>query len=105
MHRTLAASIALLLVSGTVRAEEPTPQGEGAQGDKKLAGMSIVGNDEAPKSLVIVPWKSSDLGDGLDVSRVLDDGRQPVDRDVFIRELDYYQIRAESLGAQRGDAH
>ena len=55
--------------------------------------MSIVGNDEAPKSLVIVPWKSSELGDMLDVSRALDDGRQPVDRDVFKRQLDYYQIR------------
>ena len=61
--------------------------------DKQLSGMSIVGNDEAPKSLVIVPWKSSDLGDPLDVSRVLDDGRQPVDRDVFMRALDYYEIR------------
>jgi len=52
-----------------------------------------VGNDEAPKSLVIVPWKSSELGSTLDVSRALDDGRQPVDRDVFMRALDYYQIR------------
>jgi len=61
-----------------------------------------VGNDEAPKSLVIVPWKSSGLGDTLDVSRVLDDGRQPVDKDVFMRELDYYQIRTgsrEGLGS------
>jgi hypothetical protein len=58
--------------------------------------MSIVGNDEAPKSLVIVPWKSSDLGDVLDVSRILDDGRRPVDKDVFRRELDYYQIWAHS---------
>ncbi len=55
--------------------------------------MSIVGNDEAPKSLVIVPWKSSELGDTLDVSRALDDGRQPVDRDVFMRALTYYEIR------------
>jgi hypothetical protein len=40
-----------------------------------------------------VPWKTSELGDMLDVSRALDDGRQPVDRDVFNRQLDYYQIR------------
>ena len=55
---------------------------------------SIVGNDDAPKSLVIVPWKSSEPGDTLEVSRALDDGRQPVDRDVFQRALDYYQIRS-----------
>jgi hypothetical protein len=66
----------------------------GDDGDKVLSGMSIVGNDDAPKSLVIVPWKSSELGHTLDVSRGLDDGRQPVDRDVFMRELEYYQIRA-----------
>ncbi len=89
MFRTLAYCIPLLLLAGAVGAEEP-----GHEGDKRLSGMSIVGNDEAPKSLVIVPWKSSGLGDTLDVSRILDDGRQPVDRDVFMRQLQYYQIRA-----------
>jgi hypothetical protein len=68
----------------------------GDEPDKLISGMSIVGNDEAPKSLVIVPWKSSELGDALDVSRALDDGRRPVDRDVFMRELDYYQITTGS---------
>jgi len=66
----------------------------GKDDDKLLSGMSVVGNDEAPKSLVIVPWKSSELGEALEVSRVLDDGREPVDRDVFQRGLDYYRIRS-----------
>jgi len=61
--------------------------------EKLVSGMSIVGNDEAPKSLVIVPWKSSDLGETLDVSKRMDDGRGPVDREVFVRALDYYEIR------------
>jgi hypothetical protein len=86
----------LLLVVGGARGEEPA-----GEEDKQLSGMSIVGNDEAPKSLVIVPWKSSELGDSLAVSRVLDDGRQPVDRDVFMRELDYYRIWAESQESGR----
>ena len=97
MFRTLVCCISLLLVTGAARAEEAADEG-----DKLLSGMSIVGNDEAPKSLVIVPWKSSGLGDALDVSRVLDDGRQPVDKDVFMRELDYYKIRTgsrEGLGS------
>src|SRR5262245_5657596 len=34
-----------------------------ANDDKTLSGMSILGNQEAPKALVIVPWKSSQLGD------------------------------------------
>ncbi len=69
---------------------------DGAEsGDKVLSGMSVVGNDDAPKSLVIVPWKSSELGTRLDVSQIVDDGRQPVDREVFTRELNYYRISTE----------
>ena len=29
---------------------------------KSLSGISIVGNKETPKSLFIVPWKSSEIG-------------------------------------------
>ena len=63
---------------------------------KVISGMSILGNQEAPKSLVIVPWKSSELGDSLGISTMLDDSRQPVDRDVFMRALSYYEIRSET---------
>jgi hypothetical protein len=44
---------------------------------------------------VIVPWKSSELGTRLDVSKMLDDGLRPVDKEVFMRELEYYEIRSE----------
>ncbi len=95
MYRKVACCLALILLPAAVRAEEPVKLADAAgKGEKVLSGMSIVGNDEAPKSLVIVPWKSSELGDTLDVMRALDDGRQPVDRDVFMRELTYYEIRA-----------
>jgi hypothetical protein len=97
MCRIIAYVLPLLLLICSVSAAEESKQ----EGDKLLSGMSIVGNDEAPKSLVIVPWKTSDMGDGLDVSRMLDDGRQPVDRDVFMRALDYYEIRE---GKQPGPA-
>ena len=65
-------------------------------GDKALTGMSILGNQEAPKSLVIVPWKSSEIGAGIGVSRALDTRIRAVDKDVFVRELKYYSIRAGS---------
>lgn len=61
---------------------------------KTLSGMSILGNEEAPKSLVIIPWKSSELGDDIDLSDSLDDRARPVDKDVFLRELNYYEIRS-----------
>ena len=66
-----------------------------ASGEKTLSGMSILGNQEAPKSLVIVPWKSSRIGDGLGLEDHLDDSRKPVDREVFARELAYYEIRSQ----------
>ena len=95
MFRTMLCFASLLLAAGTAVAEEAAE----TAGERSL-GMSIVGNDEAPKSLVIVPWKSSELGDMLDVSRALDDGRQPVDRDVFNRQLNYYEIRLAPLATR-----
>jgi hypothetical protein len=74
---------------------ESKQQGK-AEGDVEMSGMSILGNDEAPKSLVIVPWKSSQLGDMPGLSKLLDDSTQPVDKDVFMRELAYYEIRTNS---------
>ena len=61
----------------------------------KALGMSILGNQEAPKALVIVPWKSSELGHGPGVSMLLDNSRRPVDKEVFMRMLSYYEIRSE----------
>src|SRR3989442_6737760 len=62
----------------------------------KALGMSILGNQEAPKALVIVPWKSSELGNGPNVSTLLDDSRLPIDKQGFIRMLSYYEIRSET---------
>jgi hypothetical protein len=59
---------------------------------KALSGMSIVGNDEAPKSLYIVPWKSSEIGVETSLSSMLNDKEMPVDREVFKRQLDFYQV-------------
>ena len=68
--------------------------------EKVLGGMSIVGNDEAPKSLAIVAWKASELGDTLNALRALNPGLEPVDKEVFMRQLDYYQIMAGSQAPQ-----
>lgn len=71
-------------------ATTPAPPG----GDVKMSGMSILGNEDAPKSLVLVPWKSSQLADMPSVSRLLDSSTQPVDKEVFLRELSYYEFKA-----------
>ena len=64
--------------------------------DKVISGMSILGNQDAPKSLVIVPWKSSELGESVGISTMLDDSRLPIDKEVFMRMLSYYEIRSET---------
>ena len=60
---------------------------------KTLSGISIIGNKDAPKSLYIVPWRSSELGIESDLnSSLLNEGMHPVDKDVFVRELNFYEI-------------
>ena len=100
----------LLLATGVVLADEASEEAPEAErvaeaaetqkpkteGTKELAGMSVLGNQEAPKSLVIVPWKSSGIGETLGISAMLDDSRQPVDKEVFMRALSYYEIRSET---------
>jgi hypothetical protein len=65
-------------------------------GVKSMSGMSILGNEEAPKALVIVPWKSSRIGDEVGVVNAMDERARPVDKEVFMREVHYYGLRAGS---------
>lgn len=66
----------------------------GGSEPKMISGISIVGNNEAPKSLFIVPWKSSEIGSETSLTPgMMDDSMRPVDRDVFMREIDFYEIR------------
>ncbi|MDH3626715.1 MAG: hypothetical protein OEV00_00050 [Acidobacteriota bacterium] len=108
--KRFARTAILLLVATTAAAEEPltdassteTPTSKPAAADgapKALSGMSILGNQEAPKSLVIVPWQSSAPGTAIGISTLLDDSRRPVDRDVFLRALSYYEIRTETTNS------
>ena len=73
--------------------------------DDANLGMSILGNQEAPKALVIVPWKGSVLGNAQGISTLLDDSKLPIDKEVFMRMLSYYEIRsgtARPAGAPAG---
>jgi len=57
-----------------------------------LGRTEITGNQELPKVLYIVPWKKSDPGElmGRPVNTLLDEVLAPVDREEFLREVDYY---------------
>jgi hypothetical protein len=94
--------VALCVAGLSATAQEAPPEtaaqtvaaGAAPNDPKAMSGMSILGNQETPKSLVIVPWKSSEIGNGIGVSRALDTRIRAVDKDVFMRELKYYAIRS-----------
>ena len=107
MTRPFFCFVPLLLAASAVAADDSARDAKAGasasangpsapHGDVTMSGMSILGNDEAPKSLVLVPWKSSQLGDMPALSKLPDDSIRPVDKEVFSRELSYYQIRSNS---------
>ena len=83
----VAVIVSLPLVAVAKDKGKKAPEDEA----KALSGISIVGNKEAPKSLFIVPWKSSDLASESSMSsKLLNEKLQAVDKDVFERELEFY---------------
>jgi hypothetical protein len=92
MLKYFISAVFLIWMSGAVAlAADKAKKDEGEA--KEVSGMSIVGNNETPKSLVIVPWKSSEIGQETKLnSNLLNDGLTPVDKDVFMRELEFYKL-------------
>ena len=91
MVRKLAVCLCLVLFTAVTAMAQDTKTHK-KQDAKEMSGMSIVGNDEAPKSLYIVPWKSSEIGVETNFNMMLNDGDMPVDRVVFTRQLEFHQI-------------
>jgi hypothetical protein len=58
----------------------------------ELENTQITGNRELPRVMYVVPWKKPDLGDfgGRPAKSLLDELLQPLDRDVFKRQVRYY---------------
>ena len=58
----------------------------------ELGRTEITGNQELPKVMYIVPWQKSDPGDlmGRPVNTLLDEVLAPIDREEFLRQVDYY---------------
>lgn len=79
-----------LEAAGDPRREEPGDRA--AMDELDLGRTEITGNQELPKVLYIVPWQKSDPGDllGRPVNTLLDEVLAPLDREEFIRQVDYY---------------
>jgi sensor domain CHASE-containing protein len=70
---------------------------EPASSTRPEAGTRIVGSDEAPAVLSIVPWQDRELGTAPGqiappVGSVLDDALRPVDRAEMQREIEYLKV-------------
>ena len=91
MYRKVILCLSVILFS-TVTATAKNVNENKPLEIKELSGISIIGNDEAPKYLYIVPWKSSELGEETSLDMMLNEGDVPVDRDVFMRQLEFYQV-------------
>jgi len=69
-----------------------TTTGSRVMDSMELSRTEITGNQELPKVLYIVPWQKSDPGDlmGKPVNTLMDEVLAPVDREEFIRQVEYY---------------
>jgi len=79
--------IFLLIISA------PTLADEALNDAKELDGISVIGNRELPKALVIVPWKAPEPGDlnASPLQSLIDEVLGPVDKDVHKRKVSYYE--------------
>lgn len=84
--------ICLFLICGVTYAEE-NPKVQIPGDIQELDGISVIGNRELPKALVIVPWKAPEPGelDGSPLQSLLDEVLGPVDKDVHKRKVSYYE--------------
>lgn len=82
-------AIVVLLLAGIV-------PGVLAEERLEMEGTAIIGNQELPKVLYIVPWKPSELPDLSEppLQSLIDDALAPVDREEFRREVIYHDALA-----------
>ena len=81
--------VSLLLISQSSLAEDRL----------NMPGTEIIGNQELPKALYIVPWKKSSLPDlgAPPLQSLISDALSPLERNEFRRQIRYYY----QLSAQR----
>ncbi len=83
-----ALALALVLAALTVRAETRI----------EMQGTAVIGNQELPQILYIVPWKKSGLPNmgRPPINQLVDEVLAPLDREEFRREIYYHRVFFEN---------
>ena len=65
---------------------------------KARTGTTVIGEQEAPIGLYIMPWRQSLAQAGLErPARLLDEALLPLDPDVFKRQVEYHRALSAHL--------
>jgi hypothetical protein len=87
----------------SANAKPAGPKSPSTNDKLQLGTATVTGDREQPKVMYVVPWKKPDIGDpeGKPMNSLVDEILSPVDRDVFKREVSYYQT-VKSEASQNG---
>jgi hypothetical protein len=85
--------------AGKPAANAPVDKPASQRGNDQLTldATVVTGNRELPKVMYIVPWKKAELSNlpGQPFNTLIDEALAPVDREVFRREVAYYDVVAD----------
>jgi hypothetical protein len=93
-------------VGKTPAGQKPANAKSTATDRLQLGTATVTGDREQPKVMYVVPWKKPDIGDaqGKPMNSLVDEILSPVDRDVFKREVRYYQTVNSEAGQNGASA-
>ena len=90
LHRVTLILVLAAAVTAPVAFGADNSQPDGI---KQMQGIGIVGNKEAPKSLFIVPWQTTEHKQETSLSsNFTDSSMQPLDRGLFKQQLRLHEF-------------
>lgn len=119
IHRLLSIILASMLLATTALAQNEGPALDTSSGSYEppsdseaepaietpaegSGGTSIIGDNESPIGLYIIPWRASSPTPQLDrPARFVDAAQEPVDEKQFRRFVEYHEALSRHRSAQR----
>lgn len=93
--------LALLPTAALAQIRPPSEEQPAVKTDRE--GTTVVADRESPIGLYITPWRNEAPEAALDrPARFLEEQLLPIDADVFLRQLEYYNTITAHLAARSG---